>query len=73
MWFLNKLTAAVYIKLYKRHDYPMKNDVTNMQYYKYIYRCKNSPYYGGWFGMLLRDKVRIVGFSSCCPGANNAR
>jgi hypothetical protein len=31
--FLRKLTAAVYIKLYKRHDYPMKSGVTNVQYY----------------------------------------
>jgi hypothetical protein len=32
--FLHKLTAAVYIKVYKCHDNLMKSDVTNMQYYK---------------------------------------
>jgi hypothetical protein len=33
---LHKLTAAVYIAVYslqKRHEYPMKNVVTNVQYY----------------------------------------
>jgi hypothetical protein len=29
-------SSRVY-KLYKRHDYPMKSDVTNVQYYKIIY------------------------------------
>jgi hypothetical protein len=29
---LHKLTAAMYIKPYKRHSYPMKIDVTNIHY-----------------------------------------
>jgi hypothetical protein len=33
-------STAMYLKstlyVYKRHDYPMKSDVTNMQYYKHI-------------------------------------
>jgi hypothetical protein len=35
LFFREKRTAAMYIKLYKRHDYPMKSDVTNVQYYKH--------------------------------------
>jgi hypothetical protein len=37
--FLHESTAAVYIKLYKRNNYPMKNDVTNVQYYNKINKC----------------------------------
>jgi hypothetical protein len=37
MRFLHKLTAAVYIKLYNRHNYPIKSDVTNVQFYKISY------------------------------------
>jgi hypothetical protein len=35
--FLHESTVAVYIKLYKRQDYPMKGDVTNVQFYKVFY------------------------------------
>jgi hypothetical protein len=31
---LHAMTAAVFIKLYNHHNYLMKSDVTNMQYYK---------------------------------------
>jgi hypothetical protein len=31
--FLQKSTADLYIKQYKRHNYPMKTDVTNVHYY----------------------------------------
>jgi hypothetical protein len=30
---LQKLTAAVYIKLHKHHNYPIKSDVTKMLYF----------------------------------------
>jgi hypothetical protein len=32
--YLQKSTAAVYINQYTSHDYPMKSDVPNVQYYK---------------------------------------
>jgi hypothetical protein len=34
--FLYESTTAVYTKLYKRHDYPTKSDVTNVQYYNIV-------------------------------------
>jgi hypothetical protein len=32
----NESTTATYIKLYNRHYYPMKSDITNVQYYKHL-------------------------------------
>jgi hypothetical protein len=44
--FIHGSIAAVYIKLYKRHDFPMKNDVTNVQYYKKLNKRHDYPMKG---------------------------